>query len=368
MDKNIGIDARLWYESGVGRYIRNLIKGFDNSKNKFNFTVFLNSKAYNQVDFKNPKIKKIKTDVKWHTLKEQYLFKKIIEKENLDLMHFTYFSYPVFYKKPFVITIHDLIIDNFPTGKASSLPFPIYNLKHFGYKQITKQAVKNSKKIIVPSQATKKDLVSLYSANPQKIEVVHEGFDTLINKSEIKNLDNTGKYILYVGNAYPHKNLKNLILAFKKIRKKHDIDLICVGRNDFFYERLEDRISPNIKYLHNVDDSELFGYYTNAICLVVPSLVEGFGLPLLEAMNLSCPVVASDIESLKEVGKDAVIYFNPNDVLDIESKIEKVLTDEKLRKNLIEKGKVRSHDFDWKDTVDKTLKIYESSIGLRQSE
>lgn len=363
---HIGIDGRLWYESGVGRYIRNLVYGFEKSKSPHSFTIFLSPKAFSLVNFESPNFKKVLSDVSWHTISEQTKFKKIIESQDLDLMHFPYFSYPVFYKKPFVITIHDLIIDHFPTGKSSSLPFPFYNFKRLAYKQMTKMAVRNAKKIIVPSNATKDELISHYKVKTDKVEIIYEGFDSLISENAIKEKLVSKKYILYVGNAYPHKNLKNLFEAFKIIRETINLDLVCIGQKDFFYDKYEKKIHDGVYFLHSIDDSTLFAYYTSAYCLAAPSLMEGFGLPLLEAMSLSCPVVSSNTKALKEIGKDACLYFDPKDISDIVNAFKKVITDKPLREEYIKEGLIQSRKFSWEKCISQTLKLYESCDSIRQ--
>lgn len=362
----IGIDGRLWYESGVGRYIRNLVLGLDKLKTQHTFVVFLNTKAYDSINFESPSFKKIKTDIPWHTISEQTNFKKIIESQNLDLMHFPYFSYPVFYEKPFIITIHDLIIDHFPTGKSSSLPLPFYNLKRLAYKQMTRMAVRNAKKIIVPSIATRDELISHYKAKTDKVSVIYEGFDPLISENAVKEPLVAKNYILYVGNAYPHKNLKNLFEAFRIVRQETDMDLVCIGRDDFFYARYEKKVQDGIHFLHGIDDSTLFAYYTNAYCLVAPSLMEGFGLPLLEAMNLSCPVVSSNTKAFKEIGDGACLYFDPRNVSSIENALIKIITDKSLRGEFVKKGLMQSKKFSWEKCVNQTLKLYEGCDSIRQ--
>lgn len=365
MRKNIGIDGRLWYESGVGRYIRNLVLGLDNLKTDHEFTIFLNTKAFNEVEFNNKNFRKVKADIPWHTLREQINFKRILDRENLDLMHFTYLSYPILYKKPFIVTIHDLIIDHFPTGNSSSLPLPFYKLKRLAYKKITRNSVKNAEKIIVPSNATKDELINLYHAKLDKISVINEGFDSLISNSKSKGDLVSNNYILYVGNAFPHKNLKTLIKAFKKIRQNREVDLVLIGKKDYFYETLEENPFPGIYFLHNIEDSKLFEYYRNAHCLVMPTLMEGFGLPLLEAMSLSCPVVSSNTPALKEIGGKACLYFDPKDDNDVKEKIEKIIDNKEIRENLVKNGLIESKRFSWENCAKDTLKLYESCDSLR---
>ena len=127
----IGIDIRLWNQTGVGRYIRNLVLNLAEIDKKNGYVLFARSEDFQSIksEIKNPNWKLVKADIKWHSISEQINFPSILNKENLDLVHFPYFSVPIFYNKPYVLTIHDLIIDHFPTGKASTLFLPFYYFK-----------------------------------------------------------------------------------------------------------------------------------------------------------------------------------------------------------------------------------------------
>lgn len=359
----IGIDGRLWNQSGVGRYIRNLVLGINERKVEKDFLIFLTKEIYDKVNFTNPRIRKELSSSRWHTASEQWKFKEEIERSGVDLMHFTYFSYPVLYRRPFVITIHDLILDHFPTGVASSLPAPLYKLKHYGYKKITASAVKKAKKIIVPSIATRDEIINHYNGKLEKIEVIYEGFDGSIKQGSNLKLV-TSNFILYVGNAYPHKNLEVLLEAYEVVRKTERIELVCIGRDDFFYEKLKSKKREGVYFLHNVDDSQLFDYYRNAKLFVMPSLMEGFGLPVLEAMHLSCPVLSSNTPALKEVCGEAAIFFEPKNSKELAEKIKQAISNEKILNALAEKGKKQALKFSWDECVTKTLKVYESCNSI----
>jgi len=366
----IGIDCRLWEETGVGRYVRNLVLNLQKLDKKNNYVLFVLTKDFNELKIQNPNFKIVKTDIKWHTTREQFELPKILNRENLDLMHFPYFSVPLFYKRPFVVTIHDLIIDHFSTGKASTLPPIIYNLKLSSYKFVLKKAVKNAKKIIAVSQATKNEIVGHLKINPQKIIVTHEGIDDKIRNLNIEIRNNTlnTKYFLYVGNAYPHKNLNRLLEAFKTI--KSDVSLALVVKEDYFYQRLKQKVdelslSKRVSFLHEIRDEELSALYRNALALVFPSLMEGFGLPALEAMANNCLVLASDIPSLKEVCADSAIYFNPYEINDMAKKMNEVLINDKnLYDGKKEKAFERTKLFTFEKMAKETLKVYESCVGL----
>jgi glycosyltransferase involved in cell wall biosynthesis len=378
----IGIDARLWQESGVGRYIRNLVKNLKLIDRQNNYVLFVLPKDYKSVKLeiqsnqsrgkakqaagavKNWKI--VKADIKWHTLDEQINFPKILEKEKLDLVHFPYFSVPIFYKRPYVVTIHDLIIDHFPTGKASTLISPLYSLKLIGYKYVITTAADNAKRIITVSKTTKKEIIEHLKIVQEKIEVIYEAVDDkleILPGSPLRK-----KHFLYVGNAYPHKNLNNLILAYAKFNKKN-IPLILVGREDYFYKRFKEKVakmklSDKIIFRENVSDEELASLYKEAIALIMPSLMEGFGLPVLEAMANKCLVLASDIPSLHEIcGKNA-IFFDPNDPEKIYKKINFAYLNKSNRKikALVQKAYDHTFDFSWQKVAKETLKVYENSL------
>lgn len=378
----IGIDCRLWNETGVGRYIRNLIKNLAALDKKNEYVLFMRSVdrpklKVNPSTNSGEKLKVVTADIRWHSISEQLEFPRILNRENLDLMHFTYFSVPLIYNQPFVVTIHDLIINHFPTGRASTLPLPAYKVKLLAYKFVMNRAIKNARKIIVPSYATKREVMDHFGIRQNKIAVTHEGVS--INE-KLKNSAKGGSasggknekpqlkiknYFLYVGNAYPHKNLERLLEAFKTLNS--DISLVLLGKEDYFYKRFKSKVkemklSEKVVFLQNVTDEELVNLYKNALALVMPSLMEGFGLPALEAMANNCLVLASDIPSLREVCADAAIYFDPLKTEDIKNKMREILLNDSnhFTKNK-NAGFERVKLFSWQKMAKETLAVYEQS-------
>lgn len=167
----------------------------------------------------------------------------------------------------------------------------------------------------------------------------------------------TEKYLLYVGNFYPHKNIKRLISAFKKIIRETDLDysLVLVGGNVYKEE-------GGIIITGYIDDNTLNNLYGGASLYVFPSLCEGFGLPALEAMKRGVAVVSSNTSCLPEILGDSAIYFNPLNVDDMAEKIKKVLFDKNLRDALIKRGLDKSKEYDWQKTAKETLSIYEGIV------
>lgn len=370
----IGIDARFWNQTGVGRYTSNLIKELQKIDKKNEYVLFVKSgdKTSIKKDVKNKNFRLVVADIKWHSLKEQFIFPKIIYQENLDLMHFPYFSVPVFYNRQYIVTIHDLIIDHHSTGKASTLPMPIYKLKKLGYKLVIKRVAKKAMAIIVPSEATKTEVISHLKVSKDRIYITHEGSE-IIDKSKFTDKENKEKYFLYVGNAYPHKNLESLIKAFKNLNNQFkDLKLFMVGKEDYFYKRIRDKINENglsksIILTGRVTDEKLKELYKRAIALVMPSFMEGFGLPVIEAISNKCLVLASNIPAIKEICRNDAVYFDPYDIFDMEEKMIYVYKKKKSDfKNKIESAYSRASKFSWKKTAIETFKIYESCFSLRQ--
>lgn len=366
----IGIDARLWNETGVGRYIRNLVWQLEQIDTTNDYVLFVSKGiTQQQLELKSNRFKIVETDIHWHTVEEQLLFYKVLENELLDLAHFPYFSVPILYTRPFVITIHDLIINHFSTGKASTLPLPFYYLKRLGYQYIMKHAVKKAQKIITVSQATKKEIVDHLKVSAEKIVVTYEGVDERLTKRPLLNRDKE-KYFLYVGNAYPHKNLERLIEAFERVvSHSPDYKLLLVGTDDYFYARLRAKVSSlhlekSISFYKDVSDEELSRLYSGAAALIAPSLMEGFGLPGLEAMQHKTLVLASEIAVYKEIYKDAAIYFDPLDVSSLHATILRVLENSKSYDKQIVKGVQAVEKFSWEKMAKETLGVYESSVSI----
>jgi glycosyltransferase involved in cell wall biosynthesis len=350
----IGIDARFFgpKDKGPGRYTENLIRNLEKLDIKNQYFIFLRKDNFDEYQPQNPNFKKVLANYKWYGWKEQLFFPFKLKKYKLDLMHFTHFNAPIFYRGKFIITIHDLILRHFPTSRKNLRNFLFYPFKQLMYRLAFGQVVKRAKKIIAVSRYTKKDILKYYNINPEKIEVIYEGV------FQHKDVRNPQKYILYVGNVYPHKNLENLILAFRKIKQDNfNLQLVLVGGNDYFYKKLK-KNNDDVIFTGFIKDEDLNILYNNAALYVFPSLYEGFGLPPLEAMARGLAVVSSNATCLPEILGDAALYFNPLDIDDIAEKIKKVLADNNLREQLIQKGFAQVKKYSWKKMAEETLKLY----------
>jgi glycosyltransferase involved in cell wall biosynthesis len=372
--KTIGIDARFYGAEarGLGKYTAMLLKYLEKIDHKNRYFVFLRKNNFGEFKPNNSNFIKKIADVPWYSLKEQVLLPQILRKEKIELMHFPHFNVPLAYKGDFLVTIHDLILLEHPTKRATKLGPIRYFVKEKAYRMVLKRAICRSQKIITVSHFTKKDIIKHFPGSKGKIKVIYEacekGQDGLKLREEtgFKKYKITGPYLLYVGAAYPHKNLERLILAFKKVKKKalfKKYQLVLVGGSNYFYKRLEvfarRKKVKDVKFLGLVKDSSIFNtIFKKAEVFVFPSLYEGFGIPPLEAMARGIAVTASYTGSIPEISGNAALYFDPYNIGDMADKIKKILKDKNLQKKLVQKGKKRIEKFNWQITAKKTLEIY----------
>ncbi len=378
----IVIDARMYREAGVGRYIRNLLTNLEKIDHENEYFILLLKADYDTLVYHTKSFKKVLADFKWYGVSEQVKLPGILNKLQPDLVHFPHFNIPIFYRGKFVVTIHDLIHQNFQMRRATTRDPLTYRIKQLGYDTVFKMAIKKSEQIIVPSKYVKDQLINKWGVSADKLTVTHEAVDDKligeVSSNVLEKYHVKKPYILYAGNAHPHKNVEGLIKAFLWIKShempkffdlaqgeqvRHDnLSLVLVGGDHYFWQRIKKEYQQkDIIYTGFVSDSELAGLYKNAEVYVVPSFEEGFGIPLLEAMACGCPVVSSNAASLPEIGADAALYVDPYDIEDIARGIREILGDRGIRESLIKKGFENVNRFSWKKLAEQTLEVYESS-------
>lgn len=337
----IGIDARLIGETGVGRYIRNLIAELGQIDKKNRYVVFVRDSSWKPP---NARWEKRVVDIPWHSVAEQIELPKIFGQEHLDLLHVPYFNIPIFYLGKFIITMHDLTILHYPTGKATTLPLPFYWVKLLGYRVVLEIGLHRASHIISVSHATRQELMDHFALDERKISVIAEGVHRMENgKRLVKE-----PYFLYVGNAYPHKNLETLFAAIGTQK------LVLVGKEDLFYKHLP-RL-PNVTFFGPANDEQLGSLYTHATALVFPSLMEGFGLPAVEAAACGTPVICSDIPAFREILGPLGNYFKPSDILKLRALLAHP---ERLKKPTKEEQQELLKRLTWRQMAVKTLRVYQ---------
>lgn len=278
----------------------------------------------------------------------------IIGNSKDSIIHQTYYSpFSISSNFKVVTTVHDMLHEKFK--EIGTLLNPTSYVK--------RKSCERADKIICVSNSTKNDLVDIFNVDPNKIEVIYHGSSfSGINIDKIHN-PNQRPYILQVGGRTGHKNFSRLISAISKSSSIcANFDLICFGKAFSNEEKVmidELKISDRVRQVGG-SDRLLAGYYDGATALVYPSLYEGFGMPILEAMSLSCPVICSNSSSLPEAAGDAAVYFDPTDVESIKYALESSLFDTSILKDLSDRGRIRNSMLTWEKAARQTLSVYES--------
>ena len=368
----IAIDARFLGPkgTGLGTYTQKLIENLEKIDQKNEYIIILLSENSEFYRPKKQNFHKIIVNSKYYSFGEQIFLPIELTKLRPDLVHFCHFNVPIGYRGKFVVTIHDLIKHEF-AGLASTTKAPyLYWAKHYAYRVVIANAINHSKAIFVPSFWIKKRILEKFNISENKIIVTYEssGFDNFksnYDDSKLKQKYAIKKpYLIYVGNLYPYKNLSIVLSALQKLKNKGtNINFFVASPRDHFHKIFKKEIKKlglenQVLTPGYVPTEELFVLYQNSTAYIFPSLSEGFGIPGLDAMTSQTPLIASDIPVLKEVYSEAALYFNPRNSNDLVSKIDKVINDEKLRFDLVEKGKKQVEKYSWIKMAKETLKVY----------
>lgn len=294
-------------------------------------------------------------------LAEQALLPGALRRNQIDLLHNLFTTAPAIPGVPQLTTIHDLIYKRYPQTHTGLLAW--------GLTLLVPLAARSSRRVLVPSEATKDDLVRLLGVPPDRIDVTYEGPGLEIpadasSEEEIRHRLELGDapIVLTVSAKRPHKNLERLFEAVGALRSDPAPVLVAPGYETVFEPELRRRAGAQVRFLGWVDDQTLDALYRAATCFVFPSLAEGFGLPVLEAMLRNTPVACSRIGPLEEVAGDAALYFDPTDVEDMNHAIERLLGDGDLRRRLADAGFTRAQRFTWDETAAATLASYDRAL------
>lgn len=362
----IGIDARSLHYEGVGRYVQELLKYLARIDRKNEYIVYFSSqKTLKENHVAAPNFCNTILPVIYTLRKQPYVWYRLY-KDKLDVFHSThYWTIPLITKCRLVSTIHDTYIKTIP-GMISYKSFVYGTL-------VMRIALTISDRVIAISRFMEKEIVNFYPKASGKISVIYHGvgedFKPLDELKIVKVKKEYGinkRYLLYVGSLRPHKNVSNAIRAFSQLplSLRKGTDLVIAARLDPRFSQLvrlptllgvEDRV----RFLGYVPTENLAGLYCGAEGFILPSIMECFGFPMIEAMACGTPVMASHGGAIPEIGDNAAIYFDPESVENMKEVIESVLVDEGLRKKLSNMGLKRSREFSWEFTARRTLRVYE---------
>lgn len=363
----IGIDMRMLNWSGIGRYTHNLVDGLMRIDKDNEYILFLNEDDIDSYTITNENFSKKPLSSKVFSLEGHYQLTSSLWRERLDLFHSLHFPVPLLWKHNLVTTIHDLI----PLIYPKSLPSRMSRIYCY---VMMRTAARKSRRVIANSYCTGRDIVRYLKIPESKVKVIYEGvnenYHPVENESRLrkvkKRYKTSEKFIFYLGQWKPHKNILRLMRAFHRLKIKTGIPhkLLIGGRKDPNYGEIPALarnlgLEKDIIFTGYIPEEDLPVLYSAAKLFIFPSLYEGFGLPVLEAMACGIPVVSSNTSSLPEIAGDAAIFVNPYSTEEIAQAMQEVLRDEKLRQKLIQKGLARARLFVWEKTSRETLHVYE---------
>ncbi|HQM15745.1 MAG TPA: glycosyltransferase family 1 protein [Candidatus Woesebacteria bacterium] len=374
----VGIDARLsgQQHAGIGRYIENLLKKLlEITPSSIQYTVFFHHKQQlNQFATHYPLAKKahlVLAPYRHYSWSEQTRWLKQLNQFQLDLLHVPHFNIPLCYRRPMVVTIHDLLWHQQIGPEATTLPSWKYYLKYLAYRVVAAQAINRAKTILVPSKAVSKQIQIYHPQTVSKIVVAYEGVAESFLKAATKKLSlaNTqqriqSKNLVYLGSLYPHKNIKVVLQALQTLT---DYQLSIVSARNVFVERTKLQVrelglQKRINFLGNLNDEALLEILLSAFALVQPSLSEGFGLTGLEAMAAHTPVIASSLDVFHEIYQDAPVFFNPHDSKSLVEAIVSLSSPDRYRQSIV-RGQKTASRYSWLKTAETTLNRYQQLLS-----
>ena len=367
----IGYDgtALLRQRAGIGRYARELLTALDKlDGGDDHFKVIASAAGGSEPRpalgprvrwFDLPVSDRVSNAV-WHRMRLPFPVEA--RTGRLDVFHSPDFSLAPSLA-PAVVTIHDLAFEVMPQVSYPTLAGYLHT--------VTPRSIKHAKAVIAPSEYTKQSITRCYVTDPDKIHVIPEGVSPRFSseaqpddEAQIRAHGLTGPYLFTAGTLEPRKNTERLLDAFAIVRQRHpELVLALAGQRGWmddgiFRKREELELGESARFLGHVGDDALPALYRRATATVYPSLLEGFGLPALEALACGSPLVTSGNSSMPEACGDAAIYIDPWDIEDMASTIDTLLEDEQTRRSLHDRGPARASEFTWERTAGATMRLY----------
>ena len=354
-------------ETGNETYVKGLVAGFEGAAEDIDLLVFHVGSPWT-VGSAHIRFRRLLTANPYVRLGAELPLRSLAQR--LDVLHMTYAA-PVWAAAPVVLTVHDIC---YATNPEWFSPRDLHVLT-----TVVPRSIRQAASIITDSESARRQIIEHYRVPDEKISAIPIGAGSAAIPISLEaarqemlalGFGLERPYVLTVGNLQPRKNLVRLFEAFAALvnGSKHDIDLVIVGPRRFRAEditRAASSVAGRIHFTGYISDRQLAASYRCSTVFVLPSLYEGFGLPVLEAMTHGVPVVCSDAGALPEVCGEAAILFDPLSVENIASALDQVLSDTSLRQRLAEAGTIRAREFSWKTTAARTAAIYRRTSNGR---
>ncbi|MDA8016207.1 MAG: glycosyltransferase family 4 protein [Thermoanaerobaculia bacterium] len=368
----IAIDARKIRDFGIGTYVRNLVRELGEIDQHNRYLLFLGPQSRDELRNLPENFQVVPQRSPVYSIRELFTVAWDLYRQKVDLYHATHYVLPLVVPAKAVVTIHDIIHLLHPEFLPNRFAF------HYAERMI-RRSLQRGDRILTVSHNTKKDLERHFGYDGRKIEVIHNGIEDLFHEQLedaelarwMKQLGlREGRYLLFVGNPKPHKNLDRVVQAYARAVELHDFphQLVCVGDRSGLEFRIRQRaeqfgLGDRIVLLGHVAQEALPAIYQGAALFLYPTLYEGFGLPVVESMASNTPVITSNTSALKEIAAGYATLVNPLDVEGMARAIVKCLTNDDHRSSLARMGLRRSKDFSWRRAAEKTLAVYRQVLG-----
>ncbi|MDH5478334.1 MAG: glycosyltransferase family 4 protein, partial [Nitrospinota bacterium] len=351
----IGIDARKIADTGIGRYIDSLIRALLAQETNHQYVLFLAPEHMESYSFAGGRVENVATSAGKYSLREHWALGAMARQAGVDLFHEPHFTLPLYTPCKKVVTIHDVIHLLDPKVGAMQKAYARWMIS---------SALKRADQVITVSNHTKENLVSIFGADPSRITVTYNAADSGFGPMggddidrELKKLNITRGYFLFVGSDRPHKNIQAVARVMAIMRP--DTRFVIVGR---MAPRARELFAPyegRVVFVNNAGRKTIAALYAGARALFFPSYMEGFGLPPLEAMACGTPTVVSNRSSIPEVVGEAAALVDPDDASEAAAILQRLQDDKRFHTELAAKGMARAATFSWKQTARTTLEVYE---------
>lgn len=343
MDVRIGIDARLIRAYGIGSYIRGLLRGLASLDGPERYVVFAASDTRSLIP---PDFEVVTADIAPYSLQDLPLMGRLVDRARLDLLHAPHFTIP-WTSCRVVSTLYDAIPFHYPLRNPVAFSYIAFMMT---------RAARRASAILAISHAAKRDLVEALDCDPEKITVIPIGVDDMFFRAEGPRATDLGRYFLFVGRVARHKNIETLLDALDLVRRRApSIRVVLAGGA---HEARDGAIVPGY-----VEEERLLALYRAAIAVVMPSFMEGFGLPPLEGMALGTPAITSNAPALVEVTGDAALHFDAHSAPQLAEAMERLARSPELREVLVQRGRERAQAFTWRRCADATRTVYRQQLN-----
>jgi len=362
MSRNIAIDLRMIHSSGIGTVLSNVVPLILEQRPNWNFRLLGDPKVIEDYQWsKSGRIEIIEYRAPIYSIAEQ-LYWPNRKLKGTDIVWSPNYNIPWRWSGKIMVNVHDIAHFALPE---------IYGgvAKTFYAKTMFKYVQKRADGIVFVSRFSEEEFEKKIGTAKGYTSVVHNGVKEYSAIQGENRLTYKNPYILFVGNIKPHKNIKKLIEAFELIYDKINVDLVIVGKKEGFITgdnevaEFVGKAKDRVVFTGFVENDQLKHLYTNAEALVLPSLYEGFGLPPIEAMTAGCPALVSNVASMPEICGDAALYFDPLDASSIADALQKILSDDALKKRLVKNGYQRIKLLTWSASAKGYLAMIEKIIG-----